>query len=101
MISMGINRVKVIPYWSGQYYHSFIKHSLERKLIILLVYMDDMIFAGDDLTWETNHERKACCSDQDEGSKELKVLHWTKVASKERDFMSQRKYVLDHLKEIS
>lgn len=78
----------------------FIKHSECGKVSILIVYVDDIILTGDDLS-EMNRLKASLASEfeiKNLGS--LKYFLGMEVArSKEGIVISQRKYVLDLLKE--
>ncbi|RDY11219.1 hypothetical protein CR513_04153, partial [Mucuna pruriens] len=68
----------------------FIKHSTDSKITLLLVYVDDMIVIGDDEIEKLILKEK-----------KVEILPWIEVAySKQGIVISQRKYVLDLLKEI-
>nr|KYP52093.1 hypothetical protein KK1_026003 [Cajanus cajan] len=72
----------------------FIKHSSTGKLTLLLVYVDDMIIAGDDET------KKLTAQFEMKDLGKLKYFLGIEVVySKYEIFISQRKYVLDLLKE--
>ncbi|RDX92968.1 hypothetical protein CR513_24839, partial [Mucuna pruriens] len=78
----------------------FIKHSPDGKLTLLLVYVDDMIVIGDyEIEKLTLKEKLATQFEMKELGK-LKYFLGIEVAySKQGIFISQRKYVLDLLKE--
>lgn len=74
----------------------FIKHSQESKLIIPLVYVDDIIISGDD------EAKKQLLRSQIEMKElgNLKYFVGIEVAySKQCIFISQRKYILELLSE--
>jgi len=78
----------------------FIKHSQNGKLTLLLVYVDDMIITGDDeIENQTLKERLAAQFEmKDLGM--LKYFLGIEVAySRQGIFISQRKYILDLIKE--
>ena len=79
----------------------FIKHSYDGKLTLLLVCVDDMIIAGDDeIEKQTLKERLAAQFEMKDLGK-LKYFLGIKVAyNRHVIFISQRKYILDLLKEI-
>ncbi|XP_029129864.1 uncharacterized protein LOC109816369 isoform X2 [Cajanus cajan] len=78
----------------------FIKHSSTGKLTLLLVYVDDMIIAGDDETEKLALKEKLAAQFEMKDLGKLKYFLGIEVAySKNGIFISQRKYVLDLLKE--
>ena len=92
MVSLG--------YRQSQGYHTlFINHSQNGKLNILLVYVNDMIITGVDEIEKKNFEGEIDNSILDEGSWEAEVLVWDNGCSRHDIFISQRKYILDLLKE--
>ena len=80
----------------------FYKHSREGKVVVLIVYMDDIILTGDDI-FELDRMKKALAREfeiKDLGP--LKYFIGMEFARSKKDiFISQRKYILDLLKEIS
>ena len=78
----------------------FIKHSLERKVTALIVYVDDMVLTGND---EEEIQRLKQSLAQEFEIKDLGYLKYflgIEVArSRHGIFLSQRKYILDLLKE--
>ncbi|CAN1837958.1 Retrovirus-related Pol polyprotein from transposon TNT 1-94 [Linum perenne] len=91
---------------SAGYYHCqsdhtlFVKHSKSGKLAILIVYVDDIIITGDD-TEEIQQLKQSLAKEFDlKDLGELKYFLGMEVArSKQGICLSQRKYVLDLLKE--
>ncbi|WVY94335.1 hypothetical protein V8G54_033423 [Vigna mungo] len=78
----------------------FIKHSSTGKLTLLLVYVDDMIIAGDDEIEKLALKDKLAAQFEMKNLGKLKYFLGIEVAySKKGIFISQRKYVLDLLKE--
>nr|KYP73849.1 Retrovirus-related Pol polyprotein from transposon TNT 1-94 [Cajanus cajan] len=78
----------------------FIKHSSTGKLTLLLVYVDDMIIAEDDETEKLALKEKLAAQFEMKDLGKLKYFLGIEVAySKNGIFISQRKYVLDLLKE--
>ncbi|RDX98017.1 hypothetical protein CR513_19133, partial [Mucuna pruriens] len=78
----------------------FIKHSHDGKLIFLLVYVDDMIVTGDDeIEKLTLIENMATQFEMKELGKLKYFLGIEVTYSKQGIFISQRKYVLNLLKE--
>nr|KYP35648.1 Retrovirus-related Pol polyprotein from transposon TNT 1-94 [Cajanus cajan] len=78
----------------------FIKHSSTGKLTLLLVYVDDNIIAGDDETEKLALKEKLAAQFEMKDLGKLKYFLGIEVAySKNGIFISQRKYVLDLLKE--
>nr|KYP62611.1 Retrovirus-related Pol polyprotein from transposon TNT 1-94 [Cajanus cajan] len=78
----------------------FIKHFSIGKLTLLLVYVDDMIIAGDDETKNLALKDKLATQFEMKDLGKLKYFLGIEVAySKNGIFISQRKYVLDLLKE--
>jgi len=93
--------VKGHGYTQSQADHTmFYKHSKEGKIAILIVYVDDIILTGDDLD-ELKRLKNVLANDfeiKDLGT--LKYFLGMEFArSKKGIFVSQRKYVLDLLKE--
>ena len=93
--------VKSQGYTQGQGDHTmFTKHSQDGKIAILIVYVDDIILTGDDVL-EMNRLKDSLSSTfeiKDLGS--LRYFLGMEVAqSKKGIVVSQRKYVLDLLKE--
>ncbi|RDX65732.1 hypothetical protein CR513_55583, partial [Mucuna pruriens] len=79
----------------------FIKHSPNGKLTLLLVYVDDMIVTGDDEIEKLNLKEKLATQFEMKELGKLKYFLGIEVAySKQGIFISQRKFVLDLLKEI-
>jgi len=77
----------------------FMKHSPEGKLTLLLVYMDDMIIAGNDEVQKQVLKEKLAAQFEMKDLRRLKYFLGIEVAySKQGIFMSQRKYVLDLFK---
>jgi len=93
MISMG--------YRQSQGDHTmFTKHSHEGKLTLLLVYVDDMIVTGDDEHDKQMLKEKLAAQFEMKDLGKLKYFLEIDVAySKKGIFISQRKYVIDLLKE--
>ncbi|RDX78941.1 hypothetical protein CR513_40699, partial [Mucuna pruriens] len=92
--------------WFGRFAQSqgdhtlFIKHSPNGKLTFLLVYVDDMIIIGDDEIEKLNMKEKLATQFEMKELGKLKYfLRIEVVYSKQGIFISQRKYVLDLLKE--
>nr|KYP44461.1 Retrovirus-related Pol polyprotein from transposon TNT 1-94 [Cajanus cajan] len=78
----------------------FIKHSPNGKLTILLVYVNDMILAGDDEEEKLTLKKKLATKFEMKDLRRLKYFLGIEIAySKKGIFISQRKYVLDFLKE--
>nr|KYP41832.1 Retrovirus-related Pol polyprotein from transposon TNT 1-94 [Cajanus cajan] len=78
----------------------FIKHSSTGKFALLFVYVDDMIIAGDDETEKLALKEKLAAQFEMKDLGKLKYFLGIEVAySKNGIFISQRKYVLDLLKE--
>ncbi|RDY05890.1 Copia protein, partial [Mucuna pruriens] len=78
----------------------FIKHSPNGKLTLLLVYIDDMIITGDNEIEKLNLKEKLATQFEMKELGKLKYFLGIEVAySKQGIFISQRKYVLDLLKE--
>ncbi|RDX71655.1 hypothetical protein CR513_48958, partial [Mucuna pruriens] len=79
----------------------FTKHSLDGKLIILLVYVDDMVVTDDDEIEKLTLKEKLATQFEMKELGKLKYFLGIEVAySKQGIFISQRNYVLDLLKEI-
>ena len=80
----------------------FIKHSPEGKLTLLLVCVDDTIVAGDDEHEKQILKEKLAAQFEMNDLGKLKYFLRIEVAySKKGIFISQRKYVIDLLKETS
>ena len=80
----------------------FIKHSQEGKLTLLLVCVDDTIVAGDDEHEKQILKEKLAAQFEMNDLGKLKYFLRIEVAySKKGIFISQRKYVIDLLKETS
>ena len=78
----------------------FIKHSQNGKLTLLLVYVDDMIITGDDEIEKQNLRERLASQFEMKDLGKLKYFLWIEVAySRQGIFISQRKYILDLLKE--
>jgi len=78
----------------------FIKHSPKGKLTLLLVYVDDMIVAGDGEHEKQVLKEKLAIQFEIKDLGKLKYFLGIKVAYSKKDiFISQRKYVADLLKE--
>ncbi|RDX99830.1 hypothetical protein CR513_17073, partial [Mucuna pruriens] len=78
----------------------FIKHSPDGKLTLLLVYIDDMVVTGDDEIEKLTLKEKLVPQFEIKELGKLKYFLRIEVAySKQGIFISQRKYVLDLLKE--
>ena len=78
----------------------FIKHSSQGKGTALIVYVDDIVLIGNDL--EAMNHLKSCLAKEFEikDQENLKYFLGIEVTrSKEGIFISQRKYVMDLLKE--
>ena len=88
-------------YKQGQGDHTlFSKHSKEDKLTTLLAYVDDIIVIGDDMVERECLKRQLKQEFKIKDLRKLKYFHGIEVAySKQGIFVSQRKYVLDLLKE--
>lgn len=88
-------------YTQGQADHTmFIRHSPEGKTTILIVYVDDIILTGDDLSEMKNLKNQLASELKIKDLGHLKYFLGMKVArSKEGIMVSHRKYVLDLLKE--
>nr|KYP49653.1 hypothetical protein KK1_028625 [Cajanus cajan] len=78
----------------------FIKHSPNGNLTLLLVYVDDMIIAGDDEKKLTQKKKLATQLEIKDLGKLKYFLEIEAAYSKKGIFISQRKYVLDLLNEI-
>lgn len=79
----------------------FIKHSQDGKLTLLLVYIDDIIIAGDDeLEKQTLRERLAAQFEMKDLGKLKYFLGIEVTYSRQGIFISQIKYILDLLKEV-
>ena len=94
--------VKNNGYIQAQTDHTmFIKHSSDGRIVVLIVYVDNIILTGDDVS-EMNQLKR--CSTSEFEIKDLGPLRYffgMKVAqSKKGIVVSQEKYVLDILKEI-
>ena len=78
----------------------FVKHSFEGKMVVLIVYVDDIVITGDDYR-EINNLKASHAGEfeiKDLGS--LKYILGMEVArSKKGIVVSQQKYILDLLKE--
>ncbi|RDX83657.1 hypothetical protein CR513_35392, partial [Mucuna pruriens] len=78
----------------------FIKHSLDGKLTLLLVYVDDMIVTSDDEIEKLNLKEKLATQFEMKKLGKLKYFLGIEVAySKQGIFISRRKYVFNLLKE--
>ncbi|RDX94047.1 Copia protein, partial [Mucuna pruriens] len=78
----------------------FIKHSPDGKLTLLPVYVDDMIVTGDDEIEKLTLKEKLATQFEMKELGKPKYFLGIKVAySKQGIFISQRKYILDLLKE--
>ena len=78
----------------------FFKHSKDGKLTILLVYVDDIIITGDDLAERQLLKEQLSTVFEMKDLGKLKYFLGIEVAySNEGIFISQRKYILDLLKE--
>ena len=78
-------------------YHSIFYRNSEASTILLVVYVDDIVFTGSDMT--SISSLKSFLHGQFH-TKELGMLKYflgIEVMSKHRIFLSQRKYVLDLL----
>lgn len=93
--------IKNLGYTQGQADHTlFIKHSDEKKIVILIVYVDDIIVIGDD-TKELD-EIKRMMSREFEVKDLGRLRHFLgmEIARNKKGIsVSQRKYTLDLLKE--
>ncbi|XP_040868452.1 uncharacterized protein [Glycine max] len=79
----------------------FIKHSQDDKLTLLLVYVDDIIIAGDDeLEKQTLRERLVAQFEMKDLRKLKYFLEIEVAYSRQGIFISQRKYILYLLKEV-
>ena len=93
--------VKLQGYVQSQADHSmFYKHSSERRVIVLIVYVDDIILTGDDVV-ELDRLKKVLAHEfeiKDLGP--LKYFLGIEFARSNKGiFISQRKYILDLLGE--
>jgi len=78
----------------------FIKHSENGKLTLLLVYVDNMIITGDDEIEKQNLKERLSAQFEIKNLGKLKYFLGIEVAySRQGIFISQRKYILDLLKE--
>ncbi|RDX78328.1 Copia protein, partial [Mucuna pruriens] len=78
----------------------FIKHSPHGRITLLLVYVDDMIVIGDDGIEKLTLKEKLATQFEMKELGKLKYFLGIEVAySKQGIFISQRKYVVDLLKE--
>lgn len=93
--------MKQLGYMQSQADHSlFVKHSSEGKKSILLVYVDDMIITGDDTHEIENLKKQLHSVFKIKDLGKLQYFLGIEIArSKQGIFISQRKYVLDLLKE--
>ena len=79
----------------------FVRHSQDEKIVVLIVYVDDIILIGNDLL-DMNRLKQSLSSEfeiKDLGSLRY-FLGMEVTQSKKGIVVSQRKYVLDFLKEI-
>lgn len=93
--------IKKLGYSQCQSDHTmFVKHSSEGKMVVLIVYVDDIVITGDDFS-EINNLKESLAAEfeiKDLGS--LKYFLGMEVArSKKGIVVSQQKYILDLLKE--
>ena len=78
----------------------FIKHSSEGKTTALIVYVDDIVLTGDDLEEMERLKKKLATEFEIKDLGNLKFFLGIELArSKHGIFISQRKYVLDLLRE--
>nr|CAA36616.1 unnamed protein product [Solanum tuberosum] len=93
--------VKRQGYVQGQADHTmFTRHSLEGKTTVLIVYVDDIILTGDDVVEIKNLKERLASEFEIKDLGPLKYFLGMEVArSKKGIIVSQRKYVLDLLKE--
>lgn len=78
----------------------FIRHPVEGKIIVLIVYVDDIILTGDDVVKIKNLKEPLASKFEIKDLGPLKYFLGMEVArSKKGIIVSQRKYVLDLLKE--
>lgn len=77
----------------------FFKHSQQGKLVVLLVYADDIVISGDDLADKQLLKVKLAAEFEIKDLGKLKYFLGVEVAySKQNIFIFQRKYVHDLLK---
>lgn len=93
--------MKQFGYMQSQADHSlFIKQSSDGKKSILLVYVDDMIITGDDIHEIENLKRRLHSMFKVKDLGKLQYFLGMEIArSKQGIFVSQRRYVLNLLKE--
>jgi len=93
--------IKLMGYQQSRGDHTlFFKHSKEGKLTVLLVYVDDIIVTGSNLEEQQALKGNLAQNFEIKDLESLKYFLGIEVAySKEGIFLSQRKYILDLLKE--
>lgn len=93
--------VKNQGYTQAQSDHTmFVKHSKDGKIAVLIVYVDDIILTGDDLIEMERLKKSLASSFEIKDLGTLRYFLGMEVArSKKGIVVSQRKYVLDLLKE--
>ena len=94
--------MKSLEYTQGQTNHTmFYKHSCNGKIIILIVYVDDLILTGSD-EGEILRLKKALAQSfeiKDQGNLQYFLSIEVQLGQEKGIVSSQRKYVLDLLKE--
>ncbi|KAL9434213.1 hypothetical protein AB3S75_015674 [Citrus x aurantiifolia] len=95
------NFVKSQGYDQGQSDHTlFTKRSIEDKISVLIVYVDDIILTGDDIVEMSRLKQNLAKEFEIKDLGQLKYFLGMEVArSKKGIVVSQRKYILDLLKE--
>lgn len=77
----------------------FIKHSISNGVIVLIVYVDDIIIAGNDLIERDMLRKRLAVEFEIKKLRKLKYFLGIEVAHSEKGiFISQQKYILDLLK---
>ena len=95
------NFVKSQGYDQGQYDHTlFTKRSIEDKIYVLIVYVDDIILTGDDIVEMSILKQNLAMEFEIKDLGQLKYFLGMEVARSNKDIVvSQWKYILDLLKE--
>ena len=90
-----------LGFFQSQAYHTlFYKHSTNSKIVILIVYVDDIILKGDDSLELKGLKEKLAKAFEIKEHDPLKYFLGIEFArSKEGIFMNQWKYIMDLLKE--
>ena len=85
----------------GQSDHTmFIKKSHEGKMVVLIVYVDDIILTGDDVEGMEELKKKLSAEFEIKDLGQLRYFLGMEIArSKQGLVVSQRKYILDLLEE--